>query len=329
MPITYEPWGVEQIPVIRALMEDPALAHEFESIRRPRGIEYKLADPFQIPALRWLARRDGEPVAYAYGMVVPDPAGAWSMVRIGVTRAHQRQGVGSALLERCVAHLETLREAKGLREVCLSSWEPNEGAPGFAARHGFVAARNYWEMERAPGTPDVEWPAGIEVTTFDGSDRMLEAWNDAYNQSFAEHYHYVLTSAEERRRMHARADFHPEGLVLAWRGGRCVGFSYNALTRDPTLGEVALLGVVPEVRGIGLGRAVLRWSVAWLSRAGANPVKLLVDGDNPNALALYRSEGFEVTRTRVIWSRPAAAPSTGLSKERAPRSASSSIASSP
>jgi mycothiol synthase len=310
-------------------MEDPGLAHEFEWIRRPGGIEDKLADPFQVPAMRWLARRDGEPVAYAYGIVVPHPDGAWSMVRIGVARAHQRRGIGSALLERCAAHLESVREARGLREICLSSWDPNPGAPGFAARHGFAPVRNYWEMERAPGTPDPHWPAGIEVTTFDGSDRMLAAWNDAYNQSFAEHYHYVLTSAAERRIMIGRADFHPEGLVLAWRGGRCVGFSYNALSRDPMRGEVALLGVVPEARGIGLGRAVLRWSVAWLSRAGADPVKLLVDGENENALALYRSEGFEVTRTRVIWSRPAAAPSTGESKERAPRSASSSIASSP
>ena len=30
---------------------------------------------------------------------------------------------------------------------------------------------------------------------------------------------------------------------------------------------------------------------------------LLVDGDNEGALALYRSEGFAVSRTRRIWGR--------------------------
>jgi ribosomal protein S18 acetylase RimI-like enzyme len=32
-------------------------------------------------------------------------------------------------------------------------------------------------------------------------------------------------------------------------------------------------------------------------------VTLLVDGENENALRLYRSEGFEVARTRAVFSR--------------------------
>ncbi|TMQ68516.1 MAG: GNAT family N-acetyltransferase [Candidatus Eisenbacteria bacterium] len=57
-------------------------------------------------------------------------------------------------------------------------------------------------------------------------------------------------------------------------------------------------------RGIGLGRALLRWAVGWLERKEAPRAWLMVDGDNESALRLYRSEGFEVTRTRHVWSEP-------------------------
>ena len=68
-------------------------------------------------------------------------------------------------------------------------------------------------------------------------------------------------------------------------------------------GEVALVGVVPEARGIGLGRALLRWGVSWIEAREAGTVELLVDGENDGALALYLSEGFVVTETREVWRR--------------------------
>jgi len=45
--------------------------------------------------------------------------------------------------------------------------------------------------------------------------------------------------------------------------------------------------------------------VRWLEEHAPGPVTLLVDGDNENALGLYRSEGFEIARTRRIWGRAA------------------------
>lgn len=69
-------------------------------------------------------------------------------------------------------------------------------------------------------------------------------------------------------------------------------------------GEVHSIGVAPEARGVGLGRALLRWGVGWLQRQGAPAVRLVVDASNESALGLYHSEGFEVTRARRIWERP-------------------------
>jgi mycothiol synthase len=157
-------------------------------------------------------------------------------------------------------------------------------------------------MERPLGSVDKpHWPPGIVVRTFDGSDRALEDFNDAYNRSFTSHYHYVRSSLEDTRAVTTQRHFRPDGLALAYRGHECVGFCRNARYGDP--GEVALIGTVPEARGIGLGRALLRWGVAWLQDDFAKPVYLMVDGENESALRLYRSEGFQVALTRLHWSR--------------------------
>ena len=135
---------------------------------------------------------------------------------------------------------------------------------------------------------------------------MLRDWTDAYNDSFARHYRFVRSGVDIARALVAEPGFRADGLGLAYRGGACVGFCRNTL--HAARGEVATVGVVRAARGIGAGRALLRWGVRWLEAAAPLPVTLLVDGANEGALGLYRSEGFAVTRTRRIWARPAAAP---------------------
>ncbi len=57
------------------------------------------------------------------------------------------------------------------------------------------------------------------------------------------------------------------------------------------------LGVVPALRGKGVGGAILDAVLVVLRNRGATEISLEVDVDNPAALALYRSRGFtEVSR---------------------------------
>jgi hypothetical protein len=58
--------------------------------------------------------------------------------------------------------------------------------------------------------------------------------------------------------------------------------------------------------GVGAGvrrrrRALLRGGVRFLAGCGFGRVALMVDGAIDGALALYRSEGFEVARTHELW----------------------------
>ena len=126
-------------------------------------------------------------------------------------------------------------------------------------------------------------------------------WTDSYNASFARHYHSVRVGIEDTRQFIQRESFRPDGLALAYRGNHCVGFCRCELFGER--GEIAVLGTVPEARRIGLGRALLRWGVRWIETQDVPRVTLMVDGENEDALALYRSERFEVTKTREVWSR--------------------------
>lgn len=64
-----------------------------------------------------------------------------------------------------------------------------------------------------------------------------------------------------------------------------------------SIGGIYGLGVLPEHRGKGLGRAILMQAIEKLKETGANEVMLQVEAENANALNLYKSCGFEETST--------------------------------
>ena len=92
---------------------------------------------------------------------------------------------------------------------------------------------------------------------------------------------------------------------VARRGSDPVGCLFAAV-RGHTV-RVAGMGVVPEARGQGVGRALMDSAVGAFRRAGlARCVLEVIDG-NDAALALYRSFGFRIVRSLVGWERPAQA----------------------
>jgi mycothiol synthase len=232
--------------------------------------------------------------------MLPSNESPWVMLRTAVSAPFRRRGIGTRLFDAQVAMLpERMPEC---REISFSAYEPCPEVAGFADRHGFEKVRHFWLMERpTEGLRAPEWPLGIETRVFDGSPRALKDWNDVYNASFARHYHFVPSTVELCRVMAEAPGFIADGLLLAYDGAGCVGFCRDEV--HATSGEVGSLGVVPSWQGRGLGRALLRWGSRWLLDHRALPLTLTVDGENETALGLYRSEGFEVVKTRPVWSR--------------------------
>jgi mycothiol synthase len=130
-------------------------------------------------------------------------------------------------------------------------------------------------------------------------DQDEELLTHVRNVTFAEHYGSVERTVEEMTYRTKQPDFHASGLFFAFDGDREAGFCYTS--RDPrewerrgeTVGHIQLLGVMPEYRGRGLGRALLLEGVNYL-RQYVSLVELGVEGKNDTALALYESVGFKL-----------------------------------
>lgn len=290
---------------LEALLHEPSL-DEFDIFRGPQAVAAWLGDPFYDSQNHWMAFENGEPAGFASVFTLHARTGKWAMVRLGVRGASRRRGIGSRLLERTAAGIE--ERHPDAHEVCLAYWEPSPVAERFAAARGFERARTFWQMERPRGAaPEIAWPAGIHVAGHDGTERGYRDMSTAYNDSFAHHYHSPVLSGDETRKLFTRPGFRTDAYVIAYRGQEPVGFCRCEL--HPGRGEIAIVGTVEAARGIGLGRALVRWGVTWLEAANAKRVTLVVDGENENALRLYRSEGFEVARSRVSVSRWRSAPS--------------------
>ena len=321
MSLQLVPFREDDRAVLQALVCDPALGDEFDVFTDADYLDHKLADPYRDRDCTLIAREDGEPAGFCIAFRIPRPeGGAWAALRIGVVERFQRNHIATALLAAARRELEGRAIPGGLHEIVMSAWRPNPAAAAFATGHGFHHVRCFWKMERAAaGCPEPVWPPGVSTRIFDGSEPMLGEWTDAYNASFAEHYHFVPATMEIARQIASGPRFLRDGLALAYRGGRCVGFCRNEWFGKE--GEIGVLGVVPDARGIGLGRALLRWGVRYFGALGESRATLRVDGENEAALGLYRSEAFAVTRTRDVWAVVPASAGSGALSARETRSA--------
>jgi mycothiol synthase len=306
MGFVLRPYADRDLEALRAVVSDPSLAPQFDKFLGPGGLEHKLHDDRLLRAGMRLALVDGKVAGFGLAWALRTAASRWYMVRMGVRAPFRRRGVGLALAHAVIAHCRADAGSEPA-ELATSAWMPNPEAEGLAARLGFVHERWFRLMERPRGgVPRIEWPPGVTTRIFDGGEGMLRDWNAIYNDSFSEHYRFVVSDLEHARRAAADPAMRHDGLLLAYRDDACVGFCRNEL--HATRGEIGTLGTAHAARGIGLGRALLRWGAAWLEANTSGPVTLLVDGENEGALGLYRSEGFQVARTREIWGLPRSGP---------------------
>ena len=163
--------------------------------------------------------------------------------------------------------------------------------------HGFGTERDLIQMRcRLPLETPVGGPGdgeAIRTRPFrPGSDD--EAWLTTNNRAFETHPeqgHWDLSTFVERQQ---EPWFDPEGLLLLEEDGRVAGSCWTKVhaDTDPPMGEIYVIGVDPDFRGRGWGRALTRAGLDFLSGRGLRVGMLYVDGDNDAAVGLYRSMGF-------------------------------------
>jgi mycothiol synthase len=246
---------------------------------------------------------DGEVAGYAH-LDPGDPAEGPSGELV-VDPAHRGRGLG-LLLTRALA-----AEA-GDRPVRLWAHGDLPAAARLAAAAGFERVRALWKMRRSlqsqldePRVAD-----GVTIRTFEvGRDE--DAWTDLNARAFARHPEQGSWTREDLDLREREPWFDPAGFFLAERGAKLVGFHWTKIHSSGSgdaepgepgpVGEVYVVGVDPNERGTGLGRALTLIGLGYLRDRGLPQVMLYVDESNTPAIRLYESLGFTHTDTDVMF----------------------------
>ena len=154
---------------------------------------------------------------------------------------------------------------------------------------------------RGPLSP-VELPAGFHWRTWD--EALLAMHAEVKFLSFQQHEDAIVFPSLGTRggchdlmaaiRYHAGFCAQATWLIAGPDG--CVG-TVQGLLDDNGFGGIQNLGVVPECRGLGLGRALLLQALAGFASVGVPRAFLEVTATNLPAVRMYRSVGFRAYKT--------------------------------
>ncbi|MFB9516797.1 mycothiol synthase [Streptomyces purpureus] len=170
-----------------------------------------------------------------------------------------------------------------------------------AARHlaqvlGLTLFRELRQLRRPLSPLDIPEPVipdGIAIRTFvPGQDD--EAWLAVNAEAFAHHPEQGSLTQRDLDDRKAEPWFDPKGFFLAVResDGKIVGFHWTKVHAEKQLGEVYVIGILPEAQGGGLGKALTAIGLRHLAAQGMPTAMLYVDADNAAALAVYERLGF-------------------------------------
>jgi mycothiol synthase len=221
--------------------------------------------------------------------------------------AYRRQGLGLLLTRALVTEA-------GPRPLRLWAHGDLPGAVALAAAAGFERVRALWQMRRSLQSR-LERPQlaeGITIRTFVvGQDE--DAWIDLNSRAFAHHPEQGAWTPEDLDLREREPWFDPGGFFLAERDGKLAGFHWTKIhgpadTADAAgaheaIGEVYVVGVDPDQRGLGLGRSLTLVGLQYLRSQGLFQVMLYVDESNTPAIRLYESLGFTHWDTDVMFAR--------------------------
>jgi mycothiol synthase len=277
------------------------------------------SDAEAIRAIITRADDEGELVGFnrsdvrAWFVMVPDERlGTWVATRSGtvigflsvtanallVLPEHRRRGVGRALVRAALPANPKLE---------LSQFSGSDASAAFLSAMRFRPDHRLLRMLRPGSSLPAEpvLPSGFEFAQY--QHELFDAFFALLGTSFADHPTPLHLDEALVRSVHARPEFNPASIQLITLNGDAqqpVAF-VRTRTSEPDdgtkRGSIALLGVLPDYRGRGFARQLLRWGIRSFMEAGVNDVEIEVVTGNDHALTLYTSEGFEQLCSWAYW----------------------------
>ena len=203
------------------------------------------------------------------------------------------RGLGSAILDWTETQTRSRSGEGSTTRLWNSVQANNAGANRLLESRGYVLIRSFWQMTI---DLDASFEAGAVPDGVTIRPLVMEVDGPAafsvLNTAFRSHFGHVEETFEGwLAQQEADDTWDPTLGLLAEVDGTIVGASNNGVI-DGT-GYVFELGVLPEMQGRGIGKALLRHSFAMLAGRGVPKGRLGVDTQNSTgAVELYRSIGM-------------------------------------
>lgn len=166
-------------------------------------------------------------------------------------------------------------------------------APGLDS---ILADRGYRLVEtmirmRSPGPrPQSGLPANFTLRTLD--EAGIDAWLDVGNETFRDVPFALFRTRKEAEDMMNSPGFDRSLVNVLYHQYVPVGF-FHAIMKSKNEAEIDALGLLPQVRGRGLGSWLLRRAEHLLIEKGAITIDLHVALGNRHAYELYVREGYQ------------------------------------
>jgi len=204
-----------------------------------------------------------------------------------------RGGDGKALLE----HLVRKARQNGFSSLYAFPEASNRQARALLEQVGFSAEHTtyFYAIDRTDLSYPV--PAGYKIERAKPCDP--QAYRDLYSRA-EDGWSLRLRWTDEELRQHFMGTEVELFMAYSAETGEPVGMV--ELELDDTQAEIAYLGVIPEARGQGLGRALLGIAAEW---AFSNPqierLQVRAHDHEKAAQALYKRLGFQPTSAVVTY----------------------------
>jgi len=213
---------------------------------------------------------------------------------------HRRRGLARKLLGHATHRAREL----GVELAHVNIDQGNVSARSVLSRLDFNFVRRFLQLKLEMAGID-----GLEVDQATLSCRHFQRGEEdkltqIQNCSFTGTWGFNPNTVEEVSYYANLSRCSPEDVVFACDGDKVIGYCWTRTIYKAGVnegkGQIFMLGVDPDYRGRGVGKAVLFAGLLYLKGKGFQVAELTVDSENPAAYTLYRSVGFEVLDS-TLW----------------------------
>lgn len=214
---------------------------------------------------------------------------------------YRRKGIATKLIHNAFIRAKEC----GARVVQAEVQEANLVAKDLLSRLGFRSVRRFFELSLLLHDdlgPGVEHSLMSRALKKSEEDRLTHI----QNRLFAETWGFNPNTTEEISYRLNLCGCSPEDVIMLYNGDESIGYCWTIINSEENLalgtnrGRIHMMGVDPDYRGKGLGRAVLLAGLSHLVERGVELAELTVDSSNTVACSLYKSVGFEISAT-TLW----------------------------